>query len=120
MILHHTLVISPLPISNMNMTDLFNSTASRSARDAGMEQAAFSFDAQNWLTEVRAVARMLIAKNGEVTIDDVLRICPRPPWISPNATGSVFKGGEFVACGYTQTAKVSSHARAVRIWRLKD
>ena len=36
-----------------------------------------------------------------------------------NASGSVFKGAEWIPAGFTQVKHSSGHARIVRTWRLK-
>lgn len=97
---------------------LFNATESKRLRDLG-KQIAASFPADNWLAKAQATAQLIAATNGECTIDDVLKVCPRPDHISPNATGSVFSGKKWKIVGRTNTTKISGHSREIRIWALK-
>lgn len=73
----------------------------------------------DWLEECRITARRLLKTRQSITIEDVLRVCPRPKYLKPNVTGSVFKDGDFVPVGYTVTRKPSSHRRVIRLWSIK-
>lgn len=99
--------------------DLFNAAESRLAKEIGMDRAAYCHNNYDWVHQAREVARMLAAKNGSITINDVLKICPRPEHVSPNATGSIFSGKEWSIVGRTKTDKVSGHNREIKIWALK-
>lgn len=89
--------------------------AGRVLRDAGMSIAASNCN--DWLQQARQIALMLAAKHGEVTIDQVKKIAGEPD--RPNAAGSVFKDKRFRFTGrYTQTTRLSGHARDVKIWEL--
>lgn len=100
------------------MSNLFDAATSRRLKEQGMSIAA-SHPNDSWLSQAQATAHLLAATNGECTIDDVLRICPRPSNISPNATGSVFAGKKWKVIGHTNTTKISGHAREIKIWALK-
>ncbi len=104
----------------MTQITIFDRLKALELRDKGMDQAAYSLNAQGWLQSAQAVARHLAAKNGETTIDEVLAVCPRPPNVSVNATGSIFRGKDWKLIGNTQSSKVASRARRVGIWALND
>lgn len=94
---------------------LFNAAASRKLKERGLDIAE-SFPADYWVQRARAVAELLAAKNGSVTSDDVLRVCPRPADVPPNATGSLFRGKKWKCIGTQQSEQVSRHAGIIRIW----
>lgn len=101
--------------------NLFDLPASRAARDTGMEKAAYSSQkSAEWLSQARKVAEHLAMKHGETTSDAVQMICPKPEGVHQNACGSIFKGKKWVCTGFTQTSKVSGHARIIRIWGLRS
>jgi hypothetical protein len=100
------------------MADLFDISEGRLLKQKGMEAAEFSYQASEWLERARSVAELLVAKRGEVTSDDVLRVCPRPPEVSFNATGSLFRGKKWKSIGWTNTAQTQGHCRAIRRWVL--
>lgn len=107
--------------------DLFSLAAERKLRDEGMERAMGSAYAQNWLAIARNVAvRMLMIKqcpsviSRTISADELLSYCPRPPNVSPNATGSLFKDKRFKLVGYKQSTKTSAHARRIAVWSLND
>lgn len=104
----------------MTQPNIFDYAESQRQRDKGMEAAEFSYGSNEWLIEARKIAEILASKNGEVTVEDVLRFCPRPTSVSVNATGSLFKGKKWVPIGFKSSTKISSHARQIRIWRLAD
>ena len=102
------------------MNDLFSLPEGLRQRDIGMEAAAHSYGAQKWLVKARAVAKMLAMTNGETNACEVLRQCPRPASVSPNATGSIFKGKAWRCVGHIKTEKVSGHGRTIKTWTLSD
>lgn len=73
-----------------------------------------------WLENARLTARLLLRTRSRITIEDVLTACPRPKYIKPNVTGSVFKDPMFVPVGFTQSNRAVSHGRVVRMWALDD
>lgn len=100
------------------MGDLFSLAEARQLRDEGMERAANS--AAEWLNKCRETAVYLGRTKGSVSIDEVLQLCERPEWVSPNATGSVFRDKRFKLVGYKQSTKTSAHARRIGIYQLND
>lgn len=100
--------------------DLFSLAHARQLRDEGMERASRSPDSASWLWEARQAAWIYAAKHGAVSADDVLKIVPRPEWVSVNATGSLFKDKRFKLVGYKQSTKTSAHARRIGIYELNE
>ena len=103
----------------MENPNLFDVAEARRLRDRGMDIAA-SYPNDAWLTTARAVAEMLASKHGEVTIDDVIKHCPRPANVSPNTTGSIFKGKRWHCVGFAQSEQTQRHAGTIRRWVLND
>jgi len=100
------------------MNDLFSLPKGLRQRDIGMEAAAYSYGAAEWLEKARAVAKILAMTNGETNACEVLRQCPRPASVSPNATGSIFKGKAWRCVGHVKTEKVSGRGREIKRWML--
>lgn len=73
----------------------------------------------NWLDEARAAAKRLLKKRAYVTIEDVLKICPRPTYIHRNTTGNVFRDDDFTAFGWAPSKRPLMNGRQVRLWRLR-
>ena len=97
----------------MQTLDLFEGMR---LRDVGIGRVYLNnFD---WVDEARKIAKELAAKNGSVSIDEVLSACPRPAQVHPNATGSVFKEKIWAKVGYKPSEKPSAHARVVGIYKL--
>lgn len=100
----------------------FDDLKGRKARDRGMESAA---EKRRFLLDLaRRIAVAFAYNNGEVTADDVQRELIRRgfnPRDIGNAAGSIFKTKEWEFTGrWLESARVSNHARAIRVWRLKN
>jgi hypothetical protein len=80
----------------------------------------FQKERQAWLLDCQAAARKLLRTRLDITIEDVLEVCPRPSYIHKNTTGSVFRHDDFVAFAFAKARKPSSHSRYVMRWRLSD
>lgn len=105
----------------MEQQKLFDRSAGTAARDAGMKQAA---DRKASLLEyARGIAYGLALRNGTVTADDVserLVASGISANALGNASGSLFRGGRFVPTGeFVKARRAQSHARMLRVWRLK-
>jgi len=98
---------------------LFNSAESRRLKERGQDIIE-SYPNDRWVTQARSVAEMLAVRNGEVTIDEVLKHCPRPADVHPNACGSIFRGKKWRQVGVKQSEQVSRHAGIIRIWALRS
>lgn len=103
----------------MDNLPLFNAAEAARLRDLGLAKVS-SFPNDTWVQRARAIAIMFAAKNGEVTINDVLKMLPRPESVHPNACGAVMKCKELVLTSYTKSDKVSSHARRIGVYSLRD
>ena len=75
------------------------------------------------LEAARRIALRVASQHGEVTSDDVvekLRDEGFDPLELGNASGSVFRGKEFIFTGrWKKSRRVSNHASDLRIWTLR-
>jgi hypothetical protein len=106
----------------MNQLPLFDGRKARAAKARGMARAAAH---HNELLEIARDVAESIARSGDgtVTMDEValqmIRINYNPAELG-NAAGSVFKSNQWEFTGErVKSNKVSSHAREIRVWRLK-
>lgn len=102
------------------MPEQFDLIEALRRKELGLEMAAYGYGAAQWLAEARKVAEMLAAKQGEITSDDLLRVCPKPPHVSHQAIGSLFRTPRWRCIGRRPSAKISGHGREIRIWVLND
>ena len=73
----------------------------------------------DWLSEARAVAVSLAARNGTVTIDDVRDHCPPPDDVDPRVMGAVFRTRDFEATGrHIKSGRRTCHNRPVAVFKL--
>lgn len=82
-------------------------------------QDLFRSQRKEWVLNARSVAMKLLKKRHSITIIDVLKECPRPSFIHPNATGSIFNRKDFVPVGYTLSTSPIAHKRVIRKWALR-
>lgn len=101
--------------------NLFDSAAAERARDEGMTRAAEAEKNKLLLRIAQSYAKKIAVASGTATADDVARAMEVDGLTYSclgNAAGSVFRGmqwtGEFV-----RSARVSTHARMIRVWRMK-
>jgi hypothetical protein len=103
--------------------DTFNFSEGKAARDAGLDRAGNPFYRRELLDKARDAARILGgAGERDVTYDDVylyLLTHGRDPSLLGPAAGKVFLNKDWVSVGWKQSERVSNHARAMRVWRLK-
>jgi hypothetical protein len=106
----------------MNQLPLFDGRKARAAKARGMARAASH---HNELLEIARDVAESIARSGDgtATMDEValqmIRMDYNPAELG-NAAGSVFKGNQWEFTGErVKSNKVSSHAREIRVWRLK-
>lgn len=91
-------------------------SSAHEAKETGMKLAAERNAVS--LRAARAIAVYIAEEKGEVSMNDVRERLPDLP--SGNYLGSVFKGKDWEFTGRWIEAKhESSHARSVRVWRLK-
>ena len=67
------------------------------------------------LKAAQFIAQLLGAKQDTVSINDVRRYVQG----LDNASGSVFRGGDWQPVGWVETEHDEGHARPVRCWRMK-
>jgi hypothetical protein len=87
-------------------------------RDAVM--AAFEARAMEFLDQARTFAAHRARLAGAVSINDVRACVPVPQDIHPNVLGAVFRTNQFQPIGWEQAVHRSAHARAVRVYKLKE
>lgn len=79
----------------------------------------FKKEREAWLESARLAAKELLEERTLITIEDVLKVCPRPEYIHRNTTGKVFNN-DFQPVGWRKSKRPIMNGRFVRIWRLKD
>lgn len=74
-----------------------------------------------YLWAARTIAARICKQKGEVTINDIRDQLPPPESMHPSVLGAVFRNKQFKHTGRYTTAKhVSSHARKVGIYKLRE
>lgn len=75
--------------------------------------------ASDWLCWVRKEAMKISRERGEVSADDLRRICDRENKQPhhQNAWGAVFRGTDWEMIGRKTSSTDSAHAREIKIWR---
>ena len=79
----------------------------------------FKKEREVWLESARLAAKELLEDKPLITIEDVLKVCPRPEYIHRNTTGKVLNN-DFQPVGWRKSKRPIMNGRFVRIWRLKD
>ena len=103
------------------METLFDYAASKQLRDDGMTQAAKRRSIA--LMKAKIIAYEISKLNGNITADDVRKEYEYRGgnWSDlGNAAGSIFKGKQWECVGFENSKVTTSHARALRVWRLKS
>lgn len=80
----------------------------------------FGQTTREWVERCRDVAERLLTVRKTITIEDVLRVEPRPQYIKKNVTGKIFHDPRFVAVGYTQSKRPAMNGRTIRLWALSE
>jgi len=75
---------------------------------------------KNYVDTARVVAAFICREEGTVTVDQLRDVFPPPDEFDARVCGSVFTGPMFNAVGYTQTKRVTSHARTIRVFELAE
>ena len=91
--------------------------AGRAARDEALDW--LKTRRKQYFHNARVVAMRLVRENGEVTVDTLRDVYPPPPDWDARVLGAVLRDRVFVKIGSTQTARKSSHARDIGIFRLR-
>jgi hypothetical protein len=88
-------------------------------RDSGLDAAEHNNRA--WVDQIRDLARLIARSNGSVSTDDLRPIADRKGLApsSPNAWGSVFRGGEWKCIGRRKSTYRTNNAREIRVWALR-
>lgn len=78
----------------------------------------FQSEKQEWLESCRITARNLLREKPFVTVEDVLKECPRPNFVHRNTTGHIFNDPDFKCVGWLPSKRPAMNGRYVRTWRL--
>lgn len=79
----------------------------------------FKKEREAWIENARVTARKLLENKSLITIEDVLKECPRPPYLHRNTTGSIFRYDDFVPVGWRKSERPLMNGRFVRVWRMR-
>jgi hypothetical protein len=91
----------------------------RVLRDAQLD--LFEVRDTEFLQTCRTLAVAVCRRQGTVSINDVRAQVSLPYNVNPSVLGAVFKDRRrFVPVGYTEAAHREAHARAVRVYRLRE
>jgi hypothetical protein len=90
----------------------------KALRDAQL--ALFECRHVDFLDQCRQIATDIAKANGQVSINDVRAAIQLPAELHPSVLGAVFRSKKFTAIGYTEAAHKAAHARAVRVYKLKE
>lgn len=83
-------------------------------------QNLFRKEREAWLSTARSTAYDLLLSQQTITIEDVLKICPRPSYLHPGVTGHVFQDVMFRPVGFRKSLRPISNGRVVRVWTLSN
>lgn len=105
-------------------TLIFDLEEGERLRDAGIAQAADTIGRKFLLELAQDIATLYAQNYGTVTYDHVYAEMVAKgynPDLLGNAAGNVFRGKEWEFSGeWKQSTRVSNHARAIRVWRLRE
>lgn len=76
----------------------------------------FKREREVWLEKARSTALELLKHQRIVTIEMVLKKCPRPSYVHRNTAGRVFTSKEFKAVGWRRSTRPLMNGRQVREW----
>lgn len=79
----------------------------------------FKKEREAWLEEARVTAKKLLEDKSLITIEDVLKECPRPEYIHRNTTGNIFRCDDFAPVGWRKSKRPLMNGRFVRVWRMR-
>lgn len=80
----------------------------------------FQQSAQEWLHDARYEAVELLKQRYEITIEDVLSVCPFPKYLRRNLIGQVFRDDVFQPVGYTKAKRPVAHDHVIRVWTINE
>lgn len=80
----------------------------------------FRQSTKDWLEEARDEAEKICHERGIVTVEDVLKVCPRPTYVHRNVTGAIFSRQRFTDIGWRPSERPAMNGRRVFIWKLKE
>lgn len=95
-----------------------NISKARALRDSQL--ALFAVRDAEFLGRCRELAVLLAKQDGQVSINEIRNYLVPPDGVSPSVFGAVFKDRRFRPVGYTQATHPEAHARAIRVYALKE
>ena len=88
--------------------------AGRQQRDEGL--ARLEAKAEEWVWQVRHLAREICRQHGSVTTDDLRELFTLPEGLHLNTWGCILRRPYFAPFGTTQTKRSTGHARWIHRW----
>lgn len=81
----------------------------------------FKKEREAWLEEARVTAKKLLEDKSLITIEDVLKECPRPEYIHRNTTGNIFRCDDFKPVGWRNEWQIRKSLAFRRIaWQVEN
>ena len=99
--------------------DLFDLQKGLYAKDVGVQLVVDH--GEDWQAVMQSVAKAICNAKGEVCSDDLRRYAATHDLEPhhPNAWGAVFRGNGWKHVGWKRSAKITNHARTIRVWTWK-
>jgi hypothetical protein len=73
---------------------------------------------ERWLEDARKTARSL-AETGDVSADDIWKVCPPPKAVDGRLLSRVFDRSEWEIVGYRHSDRGRNSARKIAVWKRK-
>lgn len=73
---------------------------------------------ERWLSDARVKA-LWLAETGDVTTDDIWKVCPPPASVDGRLVSKVFDRAEWEIVGYRHSERGRNNARQIAVWRRK-
>lgn len=90
----------------------------RAIRDTQI--ALFEVRESDFLQQCRTLAVEIARRTGRVSINEIRAQVDCPTGVHPSVFGAVFRDRRFVAVDYTEATHPEAHARAVRVYALRE
>lgn len=93
---------------------LLSQEVSRDDSEARYDSAA----GERWLDDARSKA-LWLSETGDVTTDDIWRVCPPPSNVDGRLVAQVFDRSEWAIVDYCRSERGRNSARKIAVWRRK-
>jgi hypothetical protein len=80
----------------------------------------FSNNRDEWIKKAQDAARKFLELHDEVTIDDVLRLCPCPRYFHRNTIGRVLSKKHFKLLYHKASVNRTRHGSIIGVWGMLD